>query len=227
MAKAKFERTKPHVNIGTIGHVDHGKTTTTAAITKYLSLLGKAQFSAYDAIDGSSTKLFATIEQARNLAIHYGESANFYKMSSKAEDIITYTPQEFDNIIAERLDALEASTSNDYLQIYKTTEVSISDSDAIYKNSFLIENSKTKEKIYVPREHLVILENRHTGTTSYLLKLSEDSKVYYKANDETPTTITSLKELYKRGKFNNAYRGKPRIVPFDNILAKIGKMYYI
>ena len=38
MAKAKFERTKPHVNIGTIGHVDHGKTTTTAAITKYLSL---------------------------------------------------------------------------------------------------------------------------------------------------------------------------------------------
>ena len=46
MAKAKFERTKPHVNIGTIGHVDHGKTTTTAAITKFLSLQGKAQFSA-------------------------------------------------------------------------------------------------------------------------------------------------------------------------------------
>lgn len=48
MAKEKFERTKPHVNIGTIGHVDHGKTTTTAAITKYLSLLGKAKFEAYD-----------------------------------------------------------------------------------------------------------------------------------------------------------------------------------
>ena len=53
MAKAKFERTKPHVNIGTIGHVDHGKTTTTAAITKYLGLLGKAQFTAYDQIDGA------------------------------------------------------------------------------------------------------------------------------------------------------------------------------
>ncbi len=53
MAKAKFERTKPHVNIGTIGHVDHGKTTTTAAITKYLSLLGKAQYEAYDKIDGA------------------------------------------------------------------------------------------------------------------------------------------------------------------------------
>ena len=51
MAKQKFERTKPHVNIGTIGHVDHGKTTTTAAITKYLSFLGKAQFEAYDMID--------------------------------------------------------------------------------------------------------------------------------------------------------------------------------
>ena len=53
MAKAKFERTKPHVNIGTIGHVDHGKTTTTAAITKFLSLLGRAQFEAYDKIDGA------------------------------------------------------------------------------------------------------------------------------------------------------------------------------
>ena len=53
MAKAKFERTKPHVNIGTIGHVDHGKTTTTAAITKYLGLLGKAKYEAYDQIDSA------------------------------------------------------------------------------------------------------------------------------------------------------------------------------
>ncbi|MBR3870358.1 MAG: elongation factor Tu [Clostridia bacterium] len=51
MAKAKFERTKPHVNIGTIGHVDHGKTTLTAAITKFLSLSGKAQFEDYANID--------------------------------------------------------------------------------------------------------------------------------------------------------------------------------
>ena len=51
MAKQKFERTKPHVNIGTIGHVDHGKTTLTAAITKWLSMQGKAQFEAYDSID--------------------------------------------------------------------------------------------------------------------------------------------------------------------------------
>ena len=51
MAKAKFERTKPHVNIGTIGHVDHGKTTLTAAITKTLGLQGKAEYTAYDMID--------------------------------------------------------------------------------------------------------------------------------------------------------------------------------
>ena len=51
MAKQKFERTKPHVNIGTVGHVDHGKTTLTAAITKVLSLKGYAQFEAYDMID--------------------------------------------------------------------------------------------------------------------------------------------------------------------------------
>ena len=51
MAKAKFERTKPHVNIGTIGHVDHGKTTLTAAITKTLAMKGYAKFEAYDMID--------------------------------------------------------------------------------------------------------------------------------------------------------------------------------
>ena len=52
MAKAKFERTKPHVNIGTIGHVDHGKTTLTAAITKYLGMKGGADFRCDCANDG-------------------------------------------------------------------------------------------------------------------------------------------------------------------------------
>ena len=51
MAKQKFERTKPHVNIGTIGHVDHGKTTLTAAFTKYLALKGQAQYEDYSSID--------------------------------------------------------------------------------------------------------------------------------------------------------------------------------
>ena len=64
MAKAKFERTKPHVNIGTIGHVDHGKTTLTAAITKWLSFQGQAQFEAYDAIDK------APEEKARGITIN-------------------------------------------------------------------------------------------------------------------------------------------------------------
>ncbi len=64
MAKEKFERTKPHVNIGTIGHVDHGKTTTTAAITKYLGFLGKAKYEAYDAIDS------APEEKARGITIN-------------------------------------------------------------------------------------------------------------------------------------------------------------
>ena len=64
MAKEKFERTKPHVNIGTIGHVDHGKTTTTAAITKYLGLLGKAKYEAYDQIDS------APEEKARGITIN-------------------------------------------------------------------------------------------------------------------------------------------------------------
>ena len=53
MSKEKFERTKPHCNIGTIGHVDHGKTTLTAAITKVLADEGKAEFSAFDQIDNA------------------------------------------------------------------------------------------------------------------------------------------------------------------------------
>ena len=64
MAKARFERTKPHVNIGTVGHVDHGKTTLTAAITKYLAFQGKAQFEAYDMIDK------APEEKARGITIN-------------------------------------------------------------------------------------------------------------------------------------------------------------
>jgi elongation factor Tu len=53
MAKKKFERTKPHVNVGTIGHIDHGKTSLTAAITKYLALKGDAEYRAFDSIDNA------------------------------------------------------------------------------------------------------------------------------------------------------------------------------
>ena len=56
MAKAKFERTKPHVNIGTIGHVDHGKTTLTAAITKTLSLANGSEFLDYSQIGRASCR---------------------------------------------------------------------------------------------------------------------------------------------------------------------------
>lgn len=63
MAKQKFERNKPHINVGTIGHVDHGKTTLTAAITKVLALKGKAKFTDYDQIDN------APEERARGITI--------------------------------------------------------------------------------------------------------------------------------------------------------------
>ena len=64
MAKQKFERTKPHVNIGTIGHIDHGKTTLTAAITKYLAMCGGAEFTDYANIDK------APEEKARGITIN-------------------------------------------------------------------------------------------------------------------------------------------------------------
>ena len=64
MAKAKFDRSKPHLNVGTMGHIDHGKTTLTAAITKYSQLVGKAQYRAYDSIDN------APEEKARGITIN-------------------------------------------------------------------------------------------------------------------------------------------------------------
>src|ERR1043166_7616203 len=77
MAKAKFERTKPHCNIGTIGHVDHGKTSLTAAITKVLAETGGGTFTAYDQIDK------APEEKARGITIstahvEYETSARHY-----------------------------------------------------------------------------------------------------------------------------------------------------
>ena len=64
MAKEKFDRALEHVNVGTIGHVDHGKTTLTAAITKTLAAKGQAEFKAYDQIDG------APEEKARGITIN-------------------------------------------------------------------------------------------------------------------------------------------------------------
>ena len=64
MAKQKFERSKPHVNVGTIGHIDHGKTTTTAALTHVISTIGRAQKMAYDQIDK------APEERARGITIN-------------------------------------------------------------------------------------------------------------------------------------------------------------
>src|SRR5512146_1470851 len=64
MAKAKYDRSKPHLNVGTMGHIDHGKTTLTAAITKYCSFLGEAEFRAYDQIDN------APEEKARGITIN-------------------------------------------------------------------------------------------------------------------------------------------------------------
>src|SRR5665647_1990081 len=64
MGKAKFERNKPHVNIGTIGHVDHGKTSLTAGITKVLAMTGKATYKEYGSIDS------APEERARGITIN-------------------------------------------------------------------------------------------------------------------------------------------------------------
>src|SRR3989338_4693877 len=69
MSKAKFERSKPHVNIGTIGHVDHGKTTLTSAITKVLSTKGFAQAKSYEEIDNAPEER----ERGVTINVHHAE----------------------------------------------------------------------------------------------------------------------------------------------------------
>ena len=75
MGKQRFERTKPHVNVGTIGHVDHGKTTLTAAITKVLAREGLASFTDYAAIDKAPEE---SAESQSTLHVEYETEARHY-----------------------------------------------------------------------------------------------------------------------------------------------------
>jgi elongation factor Tu len=92
MAKAKFERVKPHANVGTIGHVDHGKTTLTAAITKVLAMKGQAQFRSFDSIDN------APEEKARGITIatahvEYETDKRHYAHADYIKNMITGAAQ--------------------------------------------------------------------------------------------------------------------------------------
>ena len=71
MAKKKFERTKPHVNVGTIGHIDHGKTTTTAAITRVLAAAGFAEYTPFDKIDKAPITIAASHVEYETENRHY------------------------------------------------------------------------------------------------------------------------------------------------------------
>jgi hypothetical protein len=98
MGKQKFERTKPHVNIGTIGHIDHGKTSLTAAITKYLSLKGGSEYRAFDSIDNAPeerergiTIAIAHVEYETG-ARHYAHIAQLAEHFLGKEEVIGSSP---------------------------------------------------------------------------------------------------------------------------------------
>ena len=90
MAREKYERTKPHVNIGTIGHVDHGKTTLTAAITGVMAAAGKAQARKFDEIDAAPEEKARgiTISTAHVESIDYKDAAKLKRYLTEAGKII-------------------------------------------------------------------------------------------------------------------------------------------
>ena len=101
MAQAKFERTKPHVNVGTIGHVDHGKTTLTAAITMALAKKGQAEVRDFDSIDKKPAHLFFLImappqDRGNQYLITLGRVAMVCQELSRRQQFLEpKTPEEF------------------------------------------------------------------------------------------------------------------------------------
>src|SRR6266511_3370834 len=104
MAKQKFDRSKPHVNVGTIGHVDHGKTTLTAAITKYLAMQGGADFRAFDSIDNAPEER----QRGITIAISHVE----YQTANRHYAHVDFPGHDVPVIRGSALKALE-STSTD------------------------------------------------------------------------------------------------------------------
>ena len=89
MSKEKFDRSKPHCNIGTIGHVDHGKTSLTAAITKVLAETGGAEFSAYDQIDKAPEERVRAVSQFQQLMLSMKRVTATMPMSTVLGTLIT------------------------------------------------------------------------------------------------------------------------------------------
>ena len=92
MSKEKFERTKPHCNIGTIGHVDHGKTTLTAAITAVLAKKGLSEVQAFDSIEQELNDIYKMLSNAKN------ETSDYYKDNPSSYAVVKPTDLVLDYI---------------------------------------------------------------------------------------------------------------------------------
>jgi len=177
---------------------------------------------AYTPTDDSLDELFDIIENVRNTAIHYNKSGDFSVMLSYAKDIDSVAPETFSTSILEKLKRITTYSSvPDCLLVANSDELKIRDGNHIYQDSILFENIRTKETLYVPREHVYILEDKITGSVSYLVRFSPDNDCFYKKGSE-PTVKTSVNSLYNKRYFAPGYiNRKEKIIDLDKSINKI------
>ena len=176
---------------------------------------------AYTPFDDSLDDLFNIVEFVRNTAIHYNKSADFNVMISYARDIIKATPQSFSKSITERLRIAINSPYQNCLLVSNSAELKITDGDYIVQDTILFENIRTKEKLYIPKKNVYIVENKITGTTSYLVKFSPENSCFYKNNDD-PTIQVSINQMYSKKYFVSGYpHGKEKVVDLEKSINKI------
>ena len=177
---------------------------------------------AYTPADDSLDELFDIIETVRNTAVHYNKSADFHVMEEHAQRIINATPEEFSQTIIEKIKKTTSTTSYpDCLLVANSAEIKIKDGDYIVGDSILFENIRTKEKLYIPKKHVYILENKTTGSVSYLVRFSSEVDCFYKAG-ENPTIKVSNAKMYAEHFFVPGYiNGVEKIVDIDKSINKI------
>ena len=204
MAKQKFERNKPHVNIGTIGHIDHGKTTLTAAITKYLALQGGAEYTDYSSIDK------APEERERGITINTAhveyETANRHYAhvdcpghADYIKNMITGAAQMDGAILVIAATDGPMAQTREHLLLARQVNVP---SVLVFLNKCdQVDDEELLELVEMPVEDVFTISGRGTVATGRVergvLNLNEKVEIVGLSDEKRETTVTGIEMFHK------------------------------